>query len=91
MAAKKRGKSSTVTGTGPSGLPGKRTPVSIKKSDETWNQVTLSDGAVIRTRHIFFEINRVEGQFGSDGQPVYEFKGGTMLDVNAPAKLRKKK
>lgn len=71
-------------------LPGRRIPVKIKKSDDTWNDVTLEDGTVLRTRHLFVEINRVEGQFNQDGQPVYEIKGGTLIDVKAPAKLRRK-
>lgn len=71
-------------------LPGKRIPVKIKEPDDTWTEVKLADGTILRLRHLLIDINRIEGQYGADGQPAYEIKGGTMLEVIAPSKLRKK-
>jgi hypothetical protein len=71
-------------------IQGKRIPVKIKKNDDTWNVVTLEDGTVVRTRQLFIEVSRIKGQYDASGQPIYEFKSGTLIDVKAPIKLRRK-
>lgn len=71
-------------------LPGKRIPISIKKQDDRWSEFKLADGTTVKLRPLVIDVHRVQGQFAPDGQPVYEIKGGSLLEISAPPKLRKK-
>lgn len=66
-------------------------PVSVTNAEENWNIYKLSDGTTLRARTIMFDIARQHNKFDRNGDPVYEIKGATIYDINAPPKLRKKK
>jgi hypothetical protein len=45
--------------------------VTVVKSEEHFNEYELEDGTVLRVKHVPHTILRVDGQYDSNGKPVY--------------------
>ena len=45
--------------------------VPITRAEERFNEYELEDGSLLRVKNVPHSILRVEGQFNSDGKPVY--------------------
>lgn len=67
------------------------TEVEIVERREHVAQYTLEDGSVIRFTAVPTAVLRIDGQFNSDGNPLYIVLNGTVVTVvTAPEDLRKK-
>jgi hypothetical protein len=75
----------------PSGKEVDAVDVPITDSTERWNDYTLEDGTVVRSKLVAMGIARIDDQFDVDGNPIYLFKGSiTQVLVSVPDKLKKK-
>jgi hypothetical protein len=68
---------------------GKLVPVDVVSSKEAWSEFTLSDGTVIRTKALLMAVQKAEGQYSADGNPIYVIQFAGMNQVNAPDHLKK--
>jgi hypothetical protein len=53
------------------GVSRKVTDVPISKATEFFNDYELADGSVLRVKSVVTAVLRVEGQFNSEGRPIY--------------------
>ncbi len=72
-------------------IPGRRIPVDIKKTTENSNEYVLADGTAMRVRTVLVGVSRIKGKFNAQGDPIYEIKGGMVVDVKVPPRLKRKK
>ena len=62
----------------------------IKKAEEHWSSYTLDDGSILKIRPVLVDVVRARNKFADDGTPMYFLKSALIINVKAPAKLRKK-
>jgi len=46
-------------------------PMDVVLSNEYWNEYTLSDGSVIRTKDVLIAVHRAVSEKSPDGNPLY--------------------
>jgi hypothetical protein len=63
--------------------------VRFRSNHEEWNDYTLEDGSSIRMKAVVSEIIRLEGEFDSEGNPVYLVKSTNVLVIKAPDNLKR--
>jgi hypothetical protein len=81
----------TVNGPSDVSPTAKRVPVPVRKTEENWSQYHLTDGTVLRIRPAILEIMRITGHINAAGEPIYEVRGGMILDSKVPPRGRQKK
>ncbi len=64
--------------------------VSVRSSQEYWNEYLLDDRSTLKFKTVVTEVYRIEDQHDAEGNPVYFVKSVNVLSVNAPEDLRKK-
>lgn len=65
--------------------------VSIKTgSNEQWSEYPLEDGSVIRARPIVSKVLKTD-EFDADGNPIYQVSVATVIFVDVPDYLKRKK
>jgi len=68
----------------------KLTPKAVKTIREEWSEYILEeDKTKLRVRPVIADVKRMEGQWGTDGQPLYQVVFGAFLQVEAPARLKR--
>ena len=74
----------------PDGTTATGSEILIKESSDRWSEVTLEDGSVFRVKPIIASAVRVDGQYDSEGNPIYFMKGSMATAmVSVPPELRK--
>jgi hypothetical protein len=61
----------------------------FRAAGEFWNDYLVDDGSVLRLKIVMTEVNRLEGEYDDDGQPVYAIKSVNAMRVSAPKHLRR--
>lgn len=64
--------------------------MSFQPSGEHWNEYLCDDGSVVKLKTVVTEVLRLEGEYDSEGNPVYVVKSANVVTVSAPDNLRKK-
>ena len=58
------------------------------EAKERWSEYRLADGTTLRLKPVMIAVFRADGQYTSDGEPVYNMKSTLITDVRAPASLK---
>lgn len=74
----------------PGGIIKEGIEIHMISADEHWSSVTLDDGTTIRSKQAFTQVIRVDGEFDSEGNPIYLTKTANVMVVDAPESLRRK-
>jgi hypothetical protein len=74
----------------PDGSEVEGTVLSVRGSDEHWNEYLVDDGTVIRVKMVATEVIRFDGQFDAQGNPVYMLQSTNVMAVSAPDNLRRR-
>jgi hypothetical protein len=61
----------------------------FRAAGEFWNEYLVDDGSVLRLKIVMTEVDRLEGEYDDDGQPVYVIKSVNAMRVSAPKHLRR--
>ena len=64
--------------------------VDVKKTTEAWSVYDLEDGTKLRVKPVVAEVQRVVGEYSSDGEPIYVVKTSLVLSTRVPKNLMKK-
>ncbi len=65
--------------------------VGIAESVERFSVITLEDGTILKTKLTAIEAIRLDGQWDSDGNPVYNLRSQNIVVIDeSPEKLKKK-
>jgi hypothetical protein len=65
------------------------TELLFRAAGESWNEYLVDDGCLLRLKIVVTEVNRLEGEYDADGQPVYAIKSVNAMRVSAPKHLRR--
>jgi hypothetical protein len=60
----------------------------FRATGEFWNEYLVDDGSVLRLKIVMTEVNRLDGEYDDEGQPVYAVKSVKAIRVSAPKHLR---
>jgi hypothetical protein len=64
--------------------------VAINEQTERWSEIMLEDGSKLRVKPNVVSVIRVEGQWDSDGHPLYAIKSNIIMTVvDSPAHLKR--
>ncbi len=66
------------------------TPVEVNQSSERWNEYLLEDGTVMKMKLVLKKVLRVDGEFDSEGNPVYIMQSTNVSSITAPDHLKHK-
>jgi hypothetical protein len=64
------------------GARGLATPLLFRAAGEFWNEYLVDDGSVLRLKIVVTEVNRLEGEYDDEGQPVYAVKSVNAMRVS---------
>lgn len=64
--------------------------IDFRSVREDWNEYDLKDGSTLRIKVVLADINRIEGKFDGEGNPIYVVKSGNLVVVKAPDHLKGK-
>ncbi len=59
-------------------------------TEELWNRYLLADGTIIRTKIVATSIDRIEGKYDNEGQPIYNIESKLVVWTTCPEHLKKK-
>ncbi len=59
-------------------------------TEEMWNRYLLSDGSIVRAKLVATDIDRVEGKYNAEGNPMYNVSYRVIIWVTSPEHLRQK-
>jgi hypothetical protein len=65
------------------------TELGFRSSSENWNEYLADDGSVLRVKLVVTEVLRVDGQYDTDGNPVYLVKSSNVMATSSPEELRR--
>lgn len=65
------------------------TELLFRAAAESWNEYLVDDGSLLRLKIVVTEVNRLEGEYDDEGQPVYAIKSVNTMRVSAPKHLRR--
>jgi hypothetical protein len=65
------------------------TPVQILESVDRWSEIKLEDGTTLRLKPVVLSVNRIDGRYDNEGNPMYAVQAGQAMTANAPDHLRK--
>lgn len=66
------------------------TEIDFQTRREDWNEYQLFDGSVIKLKAVVTEIQRIEGRYDKEGNPVYRVRSSSVLWVKSTDELKKK-
>lgn len=66
----------------PRGTQARGVSVDVEESNERFSEVRLTDGTRIRIKPVITEAIRVEGQWDTEGNPVYVIKSANVMTVS---------
>ena len=74
----------------PTGEKGEGVEVQVEESTERWSEFKLQDGTILRIKTTIISAIRVDGQYDSQGNPMYVTNLSPMLTVvSTPDKFRR--
>lgn len=62
------------------------TPIEVNQSSEHWNEYLLEDGTVLKMKLILKKVMRVNGEYDSEGNPVYVMQSTNVSAVSGNKK-----
>ena len=65
------------------------TVMTFQEGGEHWNEYLVDDGTLVRIKLIAKEVLRLDGQYDSEGNPIYLISSTNVTHVAAPDELRK--
>ena len=66
------------------------TPVDVNQSSERWNEYLLEDGTLLKMKLVLKKVLRVDGEFDTEGNPVYIMQSTNVSSITSPDHLRHK-
>jgi len=57
------------------------TEVDVLTAHEPWSEYQLSDGNVIKTKHVLKIVYKIDGKTNPDGSPVYGCEGQIVVSL----------
>ena len=63
--------------------------IKITKIEEPWTVLHLEDGSVLKCRYSIAGVERVDGAFDQNGDPVYNLRGGQSVVLIPNLALRR--
>ncbi len=67
------------------------TIVEVEQSIDRWSDITLTDGTVLKAKPIIIDVERLDGEYDHDGNPVYNVKNQLFITVvSTPDDLKKR-
>ena len=57
--------------------------IDVLETKEMWSECRLSDGTRLRIRPVIIAVFRADGQYNTEGEPVYNIKSTLITDVRA--------
>ena len=70
--------------------PGQRIPTKVIQANDPWSEYKLEDGTIIRVKHVIVDVNRIEGEYDSLGNPLYEIKAANLIESMPSDKFKRK-
>lgn len=64
--------------------------VAYTTDGEPWTVYKLADGTEVKVKTLLLAVNRREGEFQPDGNPVYDLNFQNIVGVDAPDHLKLK-
>ncbi len=64
--------------------------IDVTQSGERWNEYLLDDGTFLKVKLVLTNVYRVDGQYDTEGNPVYILQSTNVVSANAPQNLRRK-
>ena len=61
-------------------------PVDVNQANEKWNEYLLEDGTVLKMKLVLKKVMKVDGEFDSEGNPVYVMQSTNVTSVTSPPK-----
>jgi len=62
--------------------------IDFEAKAEPWSTYELSDGTTLKVRVILTGVLRIEGEYDQSGNPIYVVSSQTVIQANAPKKMR---
>src|SRR2546426_10544890 len=62
--------------------------IDFESKAEPWSTYELSDGTTLKVRVILTGVLRIEGEYDQSGNPIYVVSSQTVIQANAPKKIR---
>ena len=62
----------------------------IESSTERWSEAILDDGSRIRMKIVFTDVARVDGEWDSEGNPIYVIRSTNVVSVEGGESVRRK-
>jgi hypothetical protein len=62
--------------------------VDFEAKAEPWSTYELTDGTTLKVRVILTGVLRIEGEYDQSGNPIYVVSSQTVIQANAPKKMR---
>jgi hypothetical protein len=62
--------------------------IDFESKAEPWSTYELSDGTALKIRVILTGVMRIEGEYDQSGNPIYVVSSQTVVQANAPKKIR---
>ena len=63
--------------------------VAITESTERWTEIHLDDGTVIRIKPVILAVQRIEGHYDQEGNPLYQVKANQIMTADSPDHMKK--
>jgi|HubBroStandDraft_4_1064222.scaffolds.fasta_scaffold01923_2 hypothetical protein len=75
----------------PDGRQGEGVEVPLESANERWSEFVLQDGTIFRAKINLIQVVRVEGEYDSQGIPLYQVNAQPALAfMHVPENLKKK-
>src|SRR6266571_3981535 len=62
--------------------------IDFEAKAEPWSTYELTDGTTLKVRVILTGVLRIEGEYDQSGNPIYVVSSQTVIQANAPKKMR---
>ncbi len=62
--------------------------IDFESKAEPWSAYELADGTTLKVRVILTGVLRIEGEYDQSGNPIYVVSSQTVVQANAPKKIR---
>ncbi len=60
------------------------TVIDIIESVERFSEIKLSNGWVLKVKHVAVEVVQLDGLTDQEGNPVFQVKGANIINVSQP-------
>lgn len=67
------------------------TNVDIKTVSEAWSEITLTDGAILKVKQNVVMVNRIDGEYDPDGNPLYAVTSSPVMMIKSVPEALKRR